>query len=228
MMGEFGGPVGEVVEGFGVGGIEVERSDGGIAGKNSGVVGIGVDAHFPIDALFAQPEIRTPVRIFALAQQSASDSFRLARELGAALPFFRDIDIEEDLVGKFFAEDELGGLTRKASGGNEIRIDTLGAKGHSESGDVVNHRFSGRADGTGIVEIFAEVGAVIDTGNDEIRFFREKFVQGDDDAVGGGAVDRPFGFGDFVADDGLAKGERLGGATALPTGSNDFNVGKFL
>src|SRR6266478_1073864 len=59
------GPVGEMIQGFGVGGVEMQGRDGDCAGKNGGVVGVRRDVF--VDALLEEPIIGAAAGIFSLA-----------------------------------------------------------------------------------------------------------------------------------------------------------------
>src|SRR5437016_13630046 len=65
------GPVGQVIERFGVRGVEVQRGDGNGSGKNRRVIRIRLNV--PIDSLLKQPEITAPARIFSFTELVARD-----------------------------------------------------------------------------------------------------------------------------------------------------------
>src|SRR5216683_2014377 len=60
-----GGPVREVIQGFGVGGIEMEGSDGDSARENGGIIRVWRDVF--VDALLEQPIVGAATRIFSFA-----------------------------------------------------------------------------------------------------------------------------------------------------------------
>jgi hypothetical protein len=203
---ENGQPAGKMVEGFGVRGIEMQRSDGSFTSKDGGVVGVRIDFLIAVDALLQKPKIRPAAGVLAFAEEIAGDLFRLASKLYTATPVVRNIDAQEDLLRQLFAQDEFDSLTGKLRGGSEICIDSLRAERHGKTRNAMYGGFACSADGAGVVDVFAQVRAVIDAGDDQVRRRGKQAVQGDDDAVGRSAVDGPLVFGNLMADDGLTEG----------------------
>lgn len=217
------GPVGEVVEGLRVGGVEMERGDGDGLGEDGGVVGVLFGVF--IDSLFGEPVVGAAFGVAAFLEMVAGDFFRLAGEEHFAIPFFRNIDVEENLIGQRLAQDEFGDVAGDARGGGEIGGGVLGAEGEGAGGDVMESAFAGGADGARVVGVFAEVGAKVDAGEEQVGRLGKKFVKGDDDAIGGSAFDGPFVFAAFVADDGSAQGEGLRGAALFAVGGDNAEPG---
>ncbi len=83
-----------------------------------------------------------------------------------------------------------------------------------------------RAHGTGVIDIFPEIRAVVDSGNHHVRFFRQKFVQRHDHAIRRRPVDGPFPLRDPVAHDRLPQRQRLRRPAALQARRNDAHRGK--
>lgn len=80
--------------------------------------------------------------------------------------------------------------------------------------------------GAGVVDIFAEIRAVIDSGDDEVGLVREELVERDDNAIGGRAVHGPVALGYGLTHDGLAESERLRRAAALGAWRHDADFGE--
>src|SRR4029077_20702847 len=97
------GPVREVIQGLGVGGVEMEWSDGDGARKNRGIIGVRRDVF--VDALLEKPVIGAAAGIFSFAQLIAGDFFRLAREFYSAGPRLGHVYVEQDLVRQSFLQN---------------------------------------------------------------------------------------------------------------------------
>jgi len=148
-----------------VGGIQVQGRDGSVSGEDRRIVRVAVNLLIAVDALLTQPEIRPTTRILASPEKIAGDFLRLASELNSALPIVRHVDAEKNLLGQFLAQNQLRRLARKLGARSKIRVNALGAQGHCQAGRVMNGRFSGCADGAGIIDVFPEICAVIDARN---------------------------------------------------------------
>src|SRR6202035_3301260 len=98
-----GGPVGEMIQGFSVGGIEVERGDGDGAIKNCGVIGVG--GYIFVDALLEKPVVGAAARIFSFAELVSRDFLGLPRELHAAGPWLGYVHVQQHLIGQSLFQD---------------------------------------------------------------------------------------------------------------------------
>src|SRR6266404_6619111 len=77
-----------------------------------------------------------------------------------------------------------------------------------------------RSNGPRVIYIFPEIRAVIDPGNNHVRFLRQKFVQRNNDAIRRRPIDRPLSLADLVANNRLPQRQRLRRSAALQTGRN--------
>src|SRR5437016_715217 len=223
------GPVGKMVQGFGVRGIEVQRRDRNGAREDRGVVRVWLDV--PLDALFEQPEIAATARIFAFAQLVARDFLGLPRELYTTVPRFRHVHVEQHLVRQALLENHFRGGPRYTRGIFKFRIFSFRAQRDRHRWNVVQRAFPRRPHGPRVVHVFTEVRAVVDSGNQQVRLFRQKLVQRHDHAIRGGAVNGPLALRNAVAHDGLPERQRLRRAALLAARGNNaqcYNIRKLL
>src|SRR5579885_2511949 len=88
--------------------------------------------------------------------------------------------------------------------------------------------FARSADCPRIVDILAEIRAVIDAGNHQVRPFRQQFVQRHNYAIGGRAVNGPVPLPCALAHDRLTQRQRLRRSAALPARRDDAYFGEIL
>src|SRR3989454_7278414 len=86
------GPMGEMVEGGGVGVVEVQRGDGDGGVADGGVIGVFFDVL--IHLLLVEPEVAAAARVRTFLQEVARDFFGLPDELHASAPAQRHVDVE--------------------------------------------------------------------------------------------------------------------------------------
>lgn len=215
--------MGEMIEGGSVGVVELEGSDGDGAIADGGLVGAGLDVFDYF--LLGEPVVAAPARVFAGAEDVARDFGGLAGKLNPAGPVVRDVDVEQDARRKAFLDDERGETAGELRGGAKIEFAAAMRNGNGDGRNVVDRGFHGGADRAGVIDIFAEIAAAIDAGDNEVGLVFEKSVESENHGVGGGAFDGIFAGGDLVAIDGLAESERLCGGAAFVRGSDDGQSG---
>ncbi len=84
------------------------------------------------------------------------------------------------------------------------------------------------AHGSGVIDVFSEIRAMVDSGNHHVRLFRQKFVQRHDYAIRRRPIDGPFVLRNLVADDGLPQRQRLRRSALLPARRHNTHGGKSL
>src|SRR2546429_63244 len=181
--------------------------------------------------LFEQPEIAATARIFAFAQLVARDFLGLPRELYTTVPRFRHVHVEQHLVRQAFLENHFRGGPRCTRGIFKFRIFSFRAQRDRHRWNVVQRAFPRRPHGPQVVHVFTEVRAVVDSGNQQVRLFRQKLVQRHDHAIRGGAVNGPLALRNAVAHDGLPERQRLRRAALLAARGNNaqcYNIRKLL
>ena len=87
---------------------------------------------------------------------------------------------------------------------------------------------AGGADGTGVVDVLAEIRAEIDSGNYQVGRLGQKSMQRDDYGIGGRTFDGPLAFADVVANNRLAQGQGLRRPALLAMRRHDAQRGKSL
>src|SRR6267143_4125401 len=220
------GPVRKMIERFCVRGVEVQRSDGDGSGKNRRV--IRVRLHILVDSLLEQPKITPSARIFSFAELVARNLLRLPREFHAAVPRLRHIHVEQDLIRQSFFQNQFRGSPSHARRIFKFHFRFFRAQRHCYGWNVMQRALTRRAHGTGVIDIFPEISAVVDSGNHHVRFFRQEFVQRHDHAIRRRPVDGPFPLRDPVAHDRLPQRQRLRCPAALQARRNNTYGGETL
>ena len=86
-------------------------------------------------------------------------------------------------------------------------------------------RLHRRGDGPGISDILADIGAVVDAGEHQVRqAVGQDLVEGEEDAVGGRAVDGIAAPGNFAETQRTVQRERMGGRALLGLGCHHPHV----
>ena len=100
-----------------------------------------------------------------------------------------DVDVEEGVDGERIGQQALDELGYKGGGGLEVDAvagDAVGRYGGGDGGHAQHGALEGGGDGAAVGQIPAEVGAVVDAGDDEVALAFHDDVVTERDAVGGG------------------------------------------
>ena len=176
------------------------------------------------DDLVAETAINVPL----LGDDIVINLHRLGDDPGVLqgyLPFPRYVDIQ--YAREFATDKDLfhQGLhqTRRFPAAVFVHL----SHGHGQGRHLIIWSFHGRRNGTGIEDIAAEIKAIVDTGNDEVRpVIAEKVFHSHFDTVHrrAGHGNFPYLFPDsamFVAIKGTVDGHGMGSSTALPRRGHD-------
>ena len=137
-----------------------------------------------------------------------------------------DVDVEEGAFGEGAGGEELPVFDDPAGTGFEVEGGSVGEDGHGEADAAysVYGAFHGTGDGSGVGDIKAHVGAVVEARENEVASVGELGGEGDIDAVHGKAVDFEGAesvAGGFFDAEGVAHGHGVPAGAAFSVGATE-------
>ena len=207
--------------------VDLQRGNGDKAGSAFGKIG----AFFAIGG-FARRAY--PINLFAARVAGGDDALLVvaAAEAGdfAAAQVFGggggDVDVPQNGANGRGGGEAFEQLPCGFFGGRPVAV-VVAVEGKGNGGEAEKVGFGGGGDGAGIEGVVTHVRAVVDAGQDQIRLEIGQGVQGEVDAVGGGAADVVEAVFGLFELQGAVEGERVADAAAVALGGDNAHVGEF-
>lgn len=220
-----------------VGPVEGDGGDGDVALADGPDVGVG-DVGFHDDDS-ALPVVGAAPGVFSEFDAVFVDALAHADDL---MTFYfwigdgGDVDVEESEFGEVEGDEFVDVGLDPFLACFVVEGGSVGEDGHGEreGPNAVDGAFHGSGDGSGVGDIEAEIGAVVDAADYEVATVGPGDGEADVDAVDGDAVDHvgfktfELGFAGFFDSEGVAHGHGVSASGTLDVGSDDFDFAEVL
>ena len=183
------GPSRQYFEGFIVRQIEMQRGDGDVPAVEGMKIGTRLVVEFRF--LAADPVVLATTGVGLVDDLADKRTGPLAGDQGRLHLFRRAIgaiDIEKGIRRQTVGEHLSGDTDRHPGSSVEMSVALMGRQRYGDGGYAHQVGLHGGRDRTGVGHVIAQVGAVVDTRDHQIRPGRQQAVDTHVDAVGGRAV----------------------------------------